>query len=286
MNLRQGLGYRAARHLGRQRALLEFPRAVVSFCFDDFPHSAADAGAAILAERGLRGTFYPCAGYAGRTVEGVRQYDVDDLLRVAADGHEIGSHTTSHPRLSRLSSAQIAEEIARASCDLAAMGLTAPAETLAYPFGDVSLRAKRVAGKHFLACRGVWAGLNAGVIDRGLLRCVCLESHVLLQKPVEAWIEEAAARRAWLIFLTHDVTARPTRHGVTPAALAAVVDRAIAAGADVLPVAAAFRRGTQAAARTEAAADTVPAPGAGTLAPPCRSAMVGPEGLEPPTKAL
>ena len=41
------------------------PQAMISFTFDDFPHSAADAGASILDRFGARGCYYACTGFLG-----------------------------------------------------------------------------------------------------------------------------------------------------------------------------------------------------------------------------
>ena len=47
---------------------------------------------------------------------------------------------------------------------------------------------------------------------------------------IDAVLDEAVARGAWLVFYAHDVADRPTRFGVTPGRLAYAVDGARARG--------------------------------------------------------
>jgi hypothetical protein len=49
-------------------------------------------------------------------------------------------------------------------------------------------------------------------------------------------IERNRVQGGWLIFVTHDVTPRPSRFGCTPEFFEDVVQRSIASGAKVLPV--------------------------------------------------
>lgn len=237
MNLRQKIRYRTARYLGRSSRKISPERPVISFSFDDFPKSAADAGAAILTRHDIRASYYFCADFAGKVVNGIRQYDIADLTRLAAAGHEIGCHTASHAVMSSLSEARIADEVARNATFLRSAGVDATMRTLAYPFGDVSAATKTRTKPKFEACRSAWAGVNAGNIDLALLKCVCLEPHILAHKPIEAWIAETVACKGWLILLTHDVAEDPSAFGVTPAFLEETARAARASGANILPVA-------------------------------------------------
>lgn len=236
-SLKRRLAHVAARRFAQRSAPVFLDRAVVSFSFDDFPKSAATTGARILEDRGLRGTFYATASNMGRVVNGVRQYDAEDLARLSERGHEIGCHSATHPWLARESEDRILTEFEANRDHLALLGHTKPLRTHAYPYGDVSPRVKRHAGRWFAASRGIWPGLNEGHIDLALLRCVSLEPHILARRSARDWIELAVRRKAWLIFLTHDVTEDHSRYGTDPGALAGVVDHAMAAGAAVLPVA-------------------------------------------------
>jgi peptidoglycan/xylan/chitin deacetylase (PgdA/CDA1 family) len=62
-----------------------------------------------------------------------------ELAELATEGWEIGSHTRSHPRLTDIDDAALADELggSRADCE-AALGL--PCEALAYPYGALDAR--------------------------------------------------------------------------------------------------------------------------------------------------
>lgn len=238
--VRTFLKHRGARLLGRRPQPFALERGIVSFTFDDFPKSAWTAGGAILERHGARGSFYVCARNAGTDFEGVRQFDDADVAALLANGHELGCHTAAHGALPTLDEASIAAQLAENAAFAKRHGATL--STFAYPFGDVSLRSKRFVSQHFDSCRGVWAGLNEHEVDLALLNCVCLEPHILARKDAASWIAEAAARKAWLVFLTHDVAENPTPYGVTPEALEAVVAAAAQSGCELLPVRDALKR--------------------------------------------
>ena len=122
MSLKRRLDYVAARHLARRPAKIRLDRAIISFSFDDFPKSAATTGARIMDDRGVRATFYASAGNMGRTVDGQRQYDAEDLVRLSDAGHEIGCHTATHARLTKASPARIRGEYASNRDLLRALG--------------------------------------------------------------------------------------------------------------------------------------------------------------------
>jgi peptidoglycan/xylan/chitin deacetylase (PgdA/CDA1 family) len=62
-----------------------------------------------------------------------------ELRRLADAGWEIGAHTRTHPHLTHVDDARLAEELrgSRADCE-ARLGV--PCHSLAYPFGDVDAR--------------------------------------------------------------------------------------------------------------------------------------------------
>jgi peptidoglycan/xylan/chitin deacetylase (PgdA/CDA1 family) len=69
----------------------------------------------------------------------LRAMDWDDLGELAQDGWEIGSHTCTHPRLTRLSDDALAHELS-ASRSICAERLGQPCRSIAYPYGDMNPR--------------------------------------------------------------------------------------------------------------------------------------------------
>jgi peptidoglycan/xylan/chitin deacetylase (PgdA/CDA1 family) len=217
-------------------------RAVASLSFDDVPRSATLAGAAVLEAAGARGSYYVCGSHTGRTFEGADQHRLDDLSRLADAGHEIGCHTYAHLDATLAGyAARLRDHAANRAFAAEALAGEAPS-TFAYPYGSTSLRSKLFYSKRFLACRGVRAGLNAGLIDLAELRAVPIESHRFDVARVRDLAAEARERRGWLVFFTHDVAPEPTRYGCRREELEAVVGALADADIEVLTVRDAARR--------------------------------------------
>ncbi|MBV9692260.1 MAG: polysaccharide deacetylase family protein [Alphaproteobacteria bacterium] len=73
--------------------------ALVSFCFDDFYHSAAQEGAALLGGLAMQATYFAAGALMGRTLDGLEHFTRNDVAELSAAGHEIGCHTFNHVRI-------------------------------------------------------------------------------------------------------------------------------------------------------------------------------------------
>lgn len=128
--------------------------------FDDAHASVWELARGPMERLGVPGTVYAPTDYvgAGRPM-GWDGYDVwlgtphegelacmswEQLRELAAAGWEIGSHTCSHPRLSRLSEEEIAAELAQ-SRRICEERSDQPCHSLAYPYSDYDERAVRAA---------------------------------------------------------------------------------------------------------------------------------------------
>ena len=78
----------------------------IALTFDDGPGEATPLVLDMLKQAGIRATFFLCG-------ENVERYP-ETARRIAEEGHEIGNHTYSHPRLLWRSPGKIAWEIERA----------------------------------------------------------------------------------------------------------------------------------------------------------------------------
>jgi len=236
---RVSIAARLARELGgflaAKPAKIAWPGGVVSFTFDDFPRSAWLSGGAILEEFNARGTYYAAMGLAG-TLGGLGpMFELDDLHAAHARGHEIACHTFSHRDCCSAAPADIAAEIERNATALAPLLGGGECDNFAYPFGGVSLAAKRALAGRFASCRGTGRGLNRGGVDLADLFSISIYARDFDRDRLCQLIDDAHAENGWLIFYTHDVAAEPSPFGCTPAQFRSIVAYA-AENASVLPV--------------------------------------------------
>jgi peptidoglycan/xylan/chitin deacetylase (PgdA/CDA1 family) len=135
------------------------PRSV-AVTFDDGYRSVLELARPILDEVGWPGTLYVPTDFIGREAPmawpgidewlgGPHERELlplgwDDLRALRAAGWEIGSHTRSHPHLTRTGDGELAGELAesRATCE---RELGDRCRSIAYPYGDVDERVARAA---------------------------------------------------------------------------------------------------------------------------------------------
>lgn len=226
----------AARRLARAPLRIETERAIVSFTFDDFPLSAATTGAGILESFGWRGTFFASAGFAGGETHLGKMFETRELLKLHRAGHEIGCHSYAHGDASRVGAQATLADCARNRRCLELMGHEEALTSFAFPYGEASPAAKPALLREYRALRGVQAGINRGVADRGLLKACPLDGgRVGLANALDR-IRDAVRRPGWLIFYGHDVRNMPGQWGCTPEFLHSVCKLAADLKCEVLPM--------------------------------------------------
>jgi peptidoglycan/xylan/chitin deacetylase (PgdA/CDA1 family) len=230
---------RLARAVGRvvrsRPAEIRWPGGVVSFTFDDFPKSALLAGGGLLEQYGSRGTYYAALALAGGGGEMGPMFDREDLRAAHARGHEFACHTYSHLDCSRARTPAIVADIDDNAAAFAALLDGYAPENFAFPFGALSLGAKRALAGRFASCRGIEWGLNSGTVDLAHLASTRLYHHDFDRDALRRLIDRNRTLGGWLIFYTHDVAAAPSRYGCTPDQLEAMIAYA-AERCEVLPV--------------------------------------------------
>ncbi len=240
-----GLMHRAnnfvTRHLPLKLARCQLSRPVASVTFDDFPKSAWTVGGPILARYGARATYYTAGRFCGISEEGLDYYDASDVAALSAAGHEVGAHSYAHQMAPSLPPRALEMDAARNAEALAPL-LDHAMCSYAYPYGEVSPRAKAAMGARFATARGIRPGVNASMIDLAQLRAVPLEHRRWVPEEIDASVARAVAETGWVIFFTHDVSETPSDFGCTPAMLEYTLGRLADAGLETIPVRQAMAR--------------------------------------------
>jgi len=232
---RNAISERVTRNWMPQAVYTTASAPLVSITFDDFPSSAATTGARILREFGMKGTYFVAGGRAGQHLDDLDQFTQDDLVAVAADGHEIGCHTFSHLCLPAVNRTEIDHDLALNSNYVHRLLGDYTMTSFAYPFGAASIASKNFLHRRFSSCRGIWSGVNKGRIDFAQLRAIPLD-HRLDHAQLAQALDETVRNNGWLIFFTHDVSDRPSPYGCNPRDLVLLLEAIEKRGIEVLPV--------------------------------------------------
>jgi peptidoglycan/xylan/chitin deacetylase (PgdA/CDA1 family) len=159
---------------------LSDPRAprTLAVTFDDAYRSVAERGFEILERLGLRGTVFACTGLVGAPgpmgvgldgwLGGPHEHELGamswaELGALADAGWEVGSHSRTHPRLTRLSDHGLRLELEGSRVDLEDR-LGRSCTSLAYPFGDVDARVAGAARRAGYRAAGGVLGVSPGGI--------------------------------------------------------------------------------------------------------------------------
>jgi peptidoglycan/xylan/chitin deacetylase (PgdA/CDA1 family) len=130
--------------------------------FDDGYRSVIDLGLPVLSSLGVPATLFVPTSFVGtarpmawpgvdRWLASPHESELvpmgwDELGRLQEAGWEIGSHTRSHPRLTQVDDAQLADEL-ESSRTMLDEKLGQPCTSIAYPYGDVDRRVAEAAVK-------------------------------------------------------------------------------------------------------------------------------------------
>lgn len=217
-------------------------RPVISFTFDDFPHSALRVGGEILKEFGARGTYYAALGLMGKVDSAGEMFEAEDILRVLRDGHELGCHTYDHLDSWTTKPSVFEKSIQVNRERLAVLVPNHDFRSFSYPISPPRIATKGRTSAYFDCCRGGGQTANQQVVDSNYLSAFFLEKKRDSPDVVHSLIEENSRKGGWLIFATHDVVDSPSPYGVKPPFFRDVVRASAESGAEILPVIKAWER--------------------------------------------
>jgi len=188
----------------RPAAKRTFNRAIVTVMFDDGYASVHDAARPILKKYGFQSTEFIVSGAIGKSDffdhPVMPKGEIDDLAR---DGDEIESHSVTHPHLTRLTPAQLDDELSRSKAVLEAW--YPPIDAFALPYGESNAAVMAAVKKHYRYCRTSRGGYNElADFDPYLIRIQAVTSATTLAE-VRGWLDHARKSNSWLAILYHDI---------------------------------------------------------------------------------
>ena len=230
------LDRKLARSIVRRPATLRSEQTIVTFSFDDIPKQAATLGAKILEDADVRGTFFIAAGLLGKHFGPWHFAEMNDVVELHAAGHEISSHTYSHPDCQGLSANALLADIAQNAAALESAMPDLELASFAYPYGSVGCLQKRALMHEFACGRGTHPDINTQHLDIGQLNSFTLNDDKTPTARIQELINEASTANGWLMFHTHDVCDKPTAEDCSPSLLSTAVKLAKAANCRIIPV--------------------------------------------------
>jgi peptidoglycan/xylan/chitin deacetylase (PgdA/CDA1 family) len=189
----------------------------------------------MLTARGKKGTYYGCMGLMGSSSEGGQLFTREDVHELHSAGHELGCHTVNHTSCFSVSARDFAQSCEQNRRQALAVVDGVPLRNMSFPFGHVSLAAKRMVRTSYDTCRSTEPGTNLDPVDLSFLKANPIYSRFEVQ-PLKQLIRDNARLKGWLILYTHDVAADPSPYGCTPAYFEEVLDSALESGAEVLAI--------------------------------------------------
>ncbi|MDD2272159.1 MAG: Ig-like domain-containing protein [Desulfuromonadaceae bacterium] len=169
--------------------------AALSLTFDDGYYSQYEKALPALNARGFKGTFFIFTDYSD-------YFNLWDRWAEAATmGHEIASHTKTHPYLTTLPLSEAEYEITVSQTLIDAKITGQKSLSFAYPYGDLNTAVKALVQKSYIGARGVKEALNDASTDSyNTLAFDVVNSDVLQMK---ALTEQAVSQQKWLIPIFH-----------------------------------------------------------------------------------
>ncbi|HET8883951.1 MAG TPA: polysaccharide deacetylase family protein [Candidatus Saccharimonadales bacterium] len=181
-----------------------FERPLLTMTFDDGHEDNATNALPLLNQYGLKTT--QC--YASSFIEGRSQQIIDGVLAFQNSGHEICSHTVSHPFLTSLNSSSLTYELQHSKQYLEKL-IGEPVVNFASPYGDYNATVVNELKKYYKSHRSVDEGYNSkDNFDAYNLRVQNVLDTTSAQQ-VSAWIKKAQAENTWLILVYHRVADNP-----------------------------------------------------------------------------
>ncbi|MDB5178502.1 MAG: hypothetical protein JWN01_445 [Patescibacteria group bacterium] len=182
-----------------------FSRGLVTLTFDDGWTNQYTNALPLLKKYNEPATFYIISG---ELTDQPDYMSVTQIKALQAQGSEIASHSVTHPDLTTLTAAKLTAEMKNSQTTLKA-NFGGTISNFAYPFGAYNAKTITEGLKYYQTQRSTDSGYNTK--DNLSLTTLKVQNIYASTTPaqVQAWVNQAARDKTWLILVYHEVGATP-----------------------------------------------------------------------------
>jgi len=188
-----------------------FNRGLVSLTFDDGWEDNYTSVLPILAQYNFKSTQYYATTYI--------QQQTDEIYKIqafAAAGHEIGSHSITHPYLTQLTLSGIDKELLQSKQYLESIVGAGKVTDFASPYGDYNSQVIGEIQKYYRSHRSTDEGYNSkDNFNIYNLRVQNMTNTTTLAQ-YQSWLNKAKADNTWLVIIYHRVGENPDQFETAP----------------------------------------------------------------------
>jgi peptidoglycan/xylan/chitin deacetylase (PgdA/CDA1 family) len=198
--------------------LQPFEQPIITITFDDGWDSIYHNGLPLLQRYGVPTTQYIITSVLDKPLYMTRE----QVLTLHQSGHEIGSHTVTHPDLTTLKEEQIRYELAESQRVLNELTGT-PITHLASPLSAYDDRVLPIINDYYRTHRNTWATVDEITdydinIARGFSPSAIISFTVrkdTTSAELEALVDYAIKHNGWLVLTYHQVDTSPSEYAVS-----------------------------------------------------------------------
>lgn len=175
---------------------------VVTFAFDDGYTNQYNNALPVLEKYGVPATFNIIASLVGKQFEGENLMDWNQIKELKEKGHDIESHTNTHPYLTKLSEEEVRKELRVSKKILIDRGFSV--SSLAIPYGDYNKEVLKIASQNYSLVRSSDPGINnLNKLDKYNLKSKVIRNNTSF-KEISNSINNCSEDQ-WLILMYHIV---------------------------------------------------------------------------------
>ncbi len=174
-----------------------FSKCAVTYTFDDNTSKQLTVALPMFNKYNFKMTFYPVINWGPNWTELKKAYE---------NGHEVGSHTVTHPYLNQLDSASEEQELQQSFNTINAQIGKGSCQTIAYPYcitGRIELLNKYFIGGRI--CSGEIVSANPKDFFNLSSILVGSQSSINSADKLNEKVNEAKSKNGWCVFLIHGI---------------------------------------------------------------------------------